>query len=81
MAKALITTVPFGEGNRLPLDLLENAGIEYLINPYNRSLLMINCQNWSEILMLSLTKPNRLPIGLSSSLRTKAYLSGGYWAI
>jgi D-3-phosphoglycerate dehydrogenase / 2-oxoglutarate reductase len=38
MAKILITTVPFGENNRLPLDLLEKAGIEYLINPYNRKL-------------------------------------------
>jgi len=31
--KLLITTVPFGEKNRLPLDMLEEAGIEYLINP------------------------------------------------
>ena len=38
MAKALITTVPFGDKNRLPLELLENAGIEYLINPYNKKL-------------------------------------------
>lgn len=38
MAKILITTVPFGENNRLPLDLLENAAIEYLVNPYNRKL-------------------------------------------
>jgi D-3-phosphoglycerate dehydrogenase / 2-oxoglutarate reductase len=38
MAKALITTVPFGQNNRLPLDLLENAGIEYLINPYDKKL-------------------------------------------
>lgn len=38
MAKALITTVPFGEKNRLPLDLLEKAGVEYLINPYNKKL-------------------------------------------
>lgn len=38
MAKVLITTVPFGEKNRLPLDLLENAGIEYLVNPYNKKL-------------------------------------------
>lgn len=38
MAKALITTVPFGEKNRLPLELLENAGIEYLINPHNKKL-------------------------------------------
>jgi D-3-phosphoglycerate dehydrogenase / 2-oxoglutarate reductase len=38
MAKALITTVPFGDRNRLPLELLENAGIDYLINPYNKKL-------------------------------------------
>lgn len=38
MAKALITTVPFGDKNRLPLELLKNAGIEYLINPLNKKL-------------------------------------------
>lgn len=38
MAKALITTVPFGDKNRLPLELLENAGIDYLINPLNKKL-------------------------------------------
>ena len=38
MLKALITTVPFGEKNRLPLELLEKAGIEYLINPLNKKL-------------------------------------------
>ena len=37
-SKALITTVPFGDKNRLPLELLENAGIEYLINPHNKKL-------------------------------------------
>jgi D-3-phosphoglycerate dehydrogenase / 2-oxoglutarate reductase len=36
--KALITTVPFGDKNRLPLELLEAAGIEYLINPKNKKL-------------------------------------------
>ena len=36
--KALITTVPFGEKNRLPLEQLETAGIEYLINPLNKKL-------------------------------------------
>jgi len=36
--KALITTVPFGHKNRLPLELLEAAGIEYLINPLNKKL-------------------------------------------
>jgi D-3-phosphoglycerate dehydrogenase len=38
MAKALITTVPFGDKNRLPLELLENSGIDHLINPYNKKL-------------------------------------------
>jgi len=36
--KALITTIPFGDKNRLPLELLEGAGIEYLINPIGRKL-------------------------------------------
>lgn len=38
MPKVLITTVPFGDKNRLPLELLEGAGIEYLINPLGRKL-------------------------------------------
>jgi len=38
MTKALITTVPFGDKDRLPLDLLENSNIEYLINPLNKKL-------------------------------------------
>ena len=36
--KALITTVPFGTQNNLPLKLLEDAGIEYLINPLDKKL-------------------------------------------
>ena len=38
MPKALITTVPFADKNRLPLELLEAAGISYLINPLGRRL-------------------------------------------
>ncbi|HCC54617.1 MAG TPA: lactate dehydrogenase [Desulfobulbaceae bacterium] len=38
MSKALITTVPFGDKNRLPLELLEASDIEYLINPLGRKL-------------------------------------------
>ena len=38
MAKVLITTVPFGEKNRLPLELLDNANIEYQINPFKKKL-------------------------------------------
>tara|TARA_Y100000588_G_scaffold181458_1_gene195218 strand:- start:1852 stop:2835 length:984 start_codon:yes stop_codon:yes gene_type:complete len=38
MAKALITTSPFGENNRLPLDLLESAGVQYLVNPHKKKL-------------------------------------------
>ena len=42
MAKMLITTVPFGKNNRLPLDLLKKSAVKYLINPYNRKLLAID---------------------------------------
>lgn len=38
MPKALITTVPFADKNRLPIELLESAGIDYLINPIGRKL-------------------------------------------
>jgi D-3-phosphoglycerate dehydrogenase len=38
LPKVLITTVPFGDKDRLPLDLLENEGIEYLINPFNKKI-------------------------------------------
>jgi D-3-phosphoglycerate dehydrogenase / 2-oxoglutarate reductase len=38
MPKVLITTVPFGEKNKLPIDLLEKNNIEYLINPLNKKL-------------------------------------------
>jgi D-3-phosphoglycerate dehydrogenase len=38
MAKVLITTVPFADKNRLPLELLESAGVGYLINPLGRKL-------------------------------------------
>ena len=38
MGRVLITTVPFGDKNRLPLELLENSGIDYVINPYNRKV-------------------------------------------
>jgi D-3-phosphoglycerate dehydrogenase len=38
MAKALITTIPFADRNRLPLELLETANIDYVINPLGRRL-------------------------------------------
>jgi D-3-phosphoglycerate dehydrogenase len=38
LSKVLITTVPFGDKDRLPLELLEKAGIEYLINPHKTKL-------------------------------------------
>lgn len=36
--RALITTVPFGAQNKLPLELLESAGIPYSINPLGKKL-------------------------------------------
>ena len=38
MPKALITTVPFADKVQQPLDMLEEAGIDYLINPLNKKL-------------------------------------------
>ena len=38
MPRALITTVPFAESIRRPIDLLEEAGISYVINPLGRRL-------------------------------------------
>jgi len=37
--RVLITTIPFGEVDRRPFDLLEQAGVEYVINPIGRRLL------------------------------------------
>lgn len=34
----LITTIPFGEGDRTPLDLMEQEGIKYVINPIGRKI-------------------------------------------
>lgn len=38
MPHVLITTVPFGDKNRLPLDLLEQVDATYVINPLNKKL-------------------------------------------
>jgi len=38
LAKILITTVPFGQHNRLPLDLLDSLNSDYLVNPVGRKL-------------------------------------------
>jgi D-3-phosphoglycerate dehydrogenase / 2-oxoglutarate reductase len=38
MTKILITTVPFGEKDPLPLNLLKDNNIDYLINPKNKKL-------------------------------------------
>ncbi len=38
MSRVLITTVPFGEIDSYPLDLLKNNKIEYLVNPLGKKL-------------------------------------------
>lgn len=38
MPHAFISTAPFGQRNRTPLDLLEQAGFTYAVNPYGRRL-------------------------------------------
>ena len=36
--KVLITTVPFGDKNTLPLEMLSSAKVDYVINPLNKKL-------------------------------------------
>ena len=38
MPKIFISTVPFGELDNTPIQLLENSKLEYIINPLNRKL-------------------------------------------
>ncbi|SIO03366.1 D-3-phosphoglycerate dehydrogenase [Rhodovulum sp. ES.010] len=38
MSQVFISTVPFGERNRLPFELLGGAGLDYVINPIGRRL-------------------------------------------
>jgi len=38
MYKVLITTVPFGDKNSLPIEILKNNNVEFLINPLNKKL-------------------------------------------
>lgn len=38
MKKVLITTIPFGNPEPKPLEMLKNAGIEFTINPFNRKI-------------------------------------------
>ena len=38
MSKVLITTVPFGDKDRLPIELLEKIGFEYIINPFKKKI-------------------------------------------
>ena len=38
MTKVLITTVPFGATNSLPIELLNNLNVDYVINPLNKKL-------------------------------------------
>jgi D-3-phosphoglycerate dehydrogenase / 2-oxoglutarate reductase len=38
MPKVLITTVPFADHNRLPIEMLNNAGVEFVVNPIGRKL-------------------------------------------
>lgn len=38
VGRALITTVPFADRNRLPIELLESADIDYVVNPLGRRL-------------------------------------------
>jgi D-3-phosphoglycerate dehydrogenase / 2-oxoglutarate reductase len=54
MPKVLITTVPFGDVDRYPLNILEKENISYLINPLGKKLTedeLINLVGDSEIII------------------------------
>ena len=38
MTKVFISTVPFGEYDRRPIEMLEESGLDFVINPLNRKL-------------------------------------------
>jgi D-3-phosphoglycerate dehydrogenase len=38
VARVLITTVPFADQNKLPFELLDSVGAEYIVNPFGRRL-------------------------------------------
>ncbi len=38
MPNCLTSTVPFGDQNRFPIEMLESNNISYLVNPYNKKL-------------------------------------------
>lgn len=38
MPKVLITTIPFGDKNKKPLQMLNDSNIEYVINPFNKKI-------------------------------------------
>ncbi len=48
MLKVLVTTVPFGETNKLPLELMENISVDVTINPLNRKLTEIELSDLIE---------------------------------
>jgi D-3-phosphoglycerate dehydrogenase / 2-oxoglutarate reductase len=72
MHKVLITTVPFGENNRYPLDLLEQNNIEYLINPLKKKLTeneLIGLISDFDIIIAGTEKISRQVIAKGKSLK------------
>ena len=52
MKKVLITTIPFGNPQPKPLEMLKNAGIEYTINPFKRKI--TDLEYWLRLLRVAL---------------------------
>jgi D-3-phosphoglycerate dehydrogenase / 2-oxoglutarate reductase len=72
MPKALITTVPFGNKNRYPLELLEKNKVEYLINPLNKKLTedeLINLISDYEVIIAGTEKISDKVMAKASNLK------------
>jgi len=80
MSKALITTVPFADKNPLPLQLLDKAGIEYLVNPIGRKLKedeLVEMICDFDVLIAG-TEPITENVMLNGK-KTETYLACWYW--
>lgn len=67
MKKIIITTTSFGEYDREPIDILEKAGFEILLNPCGRKLKKTRLLIFAKMLQALLQEQKRLmPMSLKN---------------
>ena len=73
MIRALITTVPFGQVDPVSLSLLDEAGVEYVVNPIGRRLTeeeLVSLVPGFELMAILLYRENLKPAVTSSFTET-----------